>query len=84
MPTSQRQQGRYKTTLHHGVMAPTLFIIEETGCLPFSQEDAKLFFLVIARHDEKSALIQTFNLPFRQWEQTSFKAPFPPAAENTP
>lgn len=43
LSTSQRQ-GRYKTTLNRGVMAPKLLIIDEIGYLPFSQEEAKLFF----------------------------------------
>lgn len=43
LSTVQRQ-GRYKTTLHRGVMAPKLLIIDEIGYLPFSQEEAKLFF----------------------------------------
>ncbi|WP_250380004.1 ATP-binding protein, partial [Escherichia coli] len=41
------RQGRYKTTLQRGVMAPRLLIIDEIGYLPFSQEEAKRFFQVI-------------------------------------
>ncbi|SRG42862.1 transposase/IS protein [Shigella flexneri 2a] len=67
--TAQRQ-GRYKTTLQRGVMAPRLLIIDEIGYLPFSQEEAKLFFQVIAKRYEKSAMILTSNLPFGQWDQT--------------
>ena len=40
LSTAQRQ-GRYKTTLQRGVMAPRLLIIDEIGYLPFSQEEAK-------------------------------------------
>lgn len=69
LSTSQRQ-GRYKTTLNRGVMAPKLLIIDEIGYLPFSQEEAKLFFQVIAKRYEKSAMILTSNLPFGQWDQT--------------
>ena len=69
LSTSQRQ-GRYKTTLNRGVMAPKLLIIDEIGYLPFSQEEAKLFFRVIAKRYEKSAMILTSNLPFGQWDQT--------------
>ncbi|MGH4224280.1 ATP-binding protein, partial [Klebsiella pneumoniae] len=65
LSTAQRQ-GRYKTTLQRGVMAPRL----EIGYLPFSQEEAKLFFQVIAKRYEKSAMILTSNLPFGQWDQT--------------
>ena len=63
LSTSQRQ-GRYKTTLNRGVMAPKLLIIDEIGYLPFSQEEAKLFFQVISKRYETS------NLPFGQWDQT--------------
>lgn len=38
LSTSGRQ-GRYKTTLNRGVMAPKLLIIDEIGYLPFSQEE---------------------------------------------
>lgn len=69
LSTAQRQ-GRYKTTLHRGVMAPKLLIIDEIGYLPFSQEEARLFFQVIAKRYEKSAMILTSNLPFGQWDQT--------------
>lgn len=69
LSTAQRQ-GRYKTTLHRGVMAPKLLIIDEIGYLPFSQEEAKLFFQVIAKRYEKRAVILTSNLPFGQWDQT--------------
>ncbi|AJI93585.1 istB-like ATP binding family protein [Yersinia pestis] len=62
--------GPYKTTLQRGVMAPRLLIIDEIGYLPFSQEEAKLFFQVIAKRYEKSAMILTSNLPFGQWDQT--------------
>lgn len=47
--STAQQQERYKTTLHRGVMATKLLIIDETGYLPFSQEEAKLFFPVIAK-----------------------------------
>ena len=46
LSTAQRQ-GRYKTTLQRGVMAPRLLIIDEIGYLPFSQEEAKLGFAPI-------------------------------------
>ncbi|HDY0031249.1 ATP-binding protein, partial [Escherichia coli] len=38
LSTAQRQ-GRYKTTLQRGVMAPRLLIIDEIGYLPFGQWD---------------------------------------------
>ncbi|EOL9323910.1 IS21-like element helper ATPase IstB [Escherichia coli] len=71
LSTAQRQ-GRYKTTLQRGVMAPRLLIIDEIGYLPFSQEEAKLFFQVIAKRYEKSAMILTSNLPFSQEEAKLF------------
>ena len=66
---SQRQ-GRYKTTLIRGVMAPKQLILDEIGYLPFSQEEAKLFFLVIAKRYEKTVIILISSLPFGQWNQT--------------
>ena len=69
LSTAQRQ-GRYKTTLQRGAMAPRLLIIDAIGYLPFSQEEAKLIFQVIAQRYAKSAMILTSNLPFGQWDQT--------------
>lgn len=40
-------------------MAPKLLIIDEIGYLPFSLEEAKLFFQVIAKRYERSAMIPT-------------------------
>lgn len=40
-------------------MAPKLLIIDEIGYLPFSLEEAKLFFEVIAKRYERSAMIPT-------------------------
>ncbi|QKJ61518.1 IS21-like element helper ATPase IstB [Serratia fonticola] len=68
LSTVQRQ-GRYKNTLQRGVMTPRLLIIDEIGYLPFSQEEAKLFFQVVAKRYEKSATILTSNLPFGPWDQ---------------
>ncbi|WP_141222327.1 ATP-binding protein, partial [Escherichia coli] len=52
--------------LHHSHVVQ----IKGVGYLPFSQEEAKLFFQVIAKRYEKSAMILTSNLPFGQWDQT--------------
>ncbi len=68
--STAQHQDRYKTRLQRGVMALRVLIIDETGYLPFSQEEAKLFFQVIAKRYEKSAMILTSNLPFGQWDQT--------------
>ena len=68
LSTAQRQ-GRYKNTLHRGVLTPRLLIIDEIGYLPFSQEEAKLFFQVVAKRYEKSATILTSTLLFGQWDQ---------------
>lgn len=67
LSTAQRQD-RYKTTLHRGGMAPKLLIIDEIGYLPFSLEEVKLFFQIIAKRYEKRAMILTSNLPFGQWD----------------
>lgn len=70
LSTSQ-PQGRYKTIFNRGVIAPKLIIIDEIGYLPFSQEESRLLFQVIAKRYEKSAMILISNLPFGQWDQTS-------------
>lgn len=53
-----QRQGCYKTTLQRGVMAPCLLIIDEIGYLPSSQEEAKLFFPVIAKIHDSDAAVQ--------------------------
>ncbi|MDP1057469.1 ATP-binding protein, partial [Klebsiella pneumoniae] len=45
-------------------------IIDELGYLPFSQEEANLFFQVIDKRYDKIEMILTSNLPFGQWDQT--------------
>lgn len=49
-------------------MASKLLFIDEIGYLPFSQEEARLFFKVIAKRYEKSEMILTSNLPLGQWD----------------
>ncbi len=53
LSTAQRQ-GRYKTTLRRGVMAPRLLIIDEIGYLHVGRKKRKLFFQVIAKRFEKA------------------------------
>lgn len=53
-----QRQGCYKTTLQSGVMAPCLLIIDEIGYLPSSQEEAKLFFPIIAKIHDSDAAVQ--------------------------
>lgn len=65
-----QRQGRYRSAMQRLVTAPTLLIIDEIGYLPFSSEEAKLFFQVVANRYEKKATIFTSNLPFGQWDQT--------------
>lgn len=48
LSTVQRQE-RYKNSLHREVLTPKLLFIDEIGYLPFSQEEAKLFFQVVAK-----------------------------------
>jgi len=48
--------------------SPDLLICDEIGYLPLGQQGANLFFQVIsARHEQKSTIIITTNLPFAQW-----------------
>jgi len=48
-------------------MAPKLLIIDEIGYLPFTTQESKLLFEVIAKRYEKGSVILTSNLPFGQW-----------------
>ena len=68
LSTAQRQ-GRYKTTLQRGVMAPRLLIIDEIGYLPFSQEEAKLFFQVIAKPQRCWTVSYTTHMSFKSKEK---------------
>ena len=65
LSTAQRQ-GRYKTTLQRGVMAPRLLIIDEIGYLPMNRE-ASLFFRLLNRRYEKASIILTSNKGFADW-----------------
>ena len=64
-----KQENRLERQLQQLSYARVL-ILDEIGYLPFSKEEAKLFFQVIAKRYEKSAMILTSNLPFGQWDQT--------------
>ncbi|WP_347155777.1 IS21-like element helper ATPase IstB [Phocaeicola vulgatus] len=66
LSTAQRQ-GRYKTTLQRGVMAPRLLIIDEIGYLPMNREEASLFFRLLNRRYEKASIILTSNKGFADW-----------------
>lgn len=55
--------------MQRSVQAPKLMIIDEIGYLPFTPEEAKLFFQVVAARYETTATILTSNLPFGQWDQ---------------
>ncbi len=68
LSTAQRQ-GKYKQVMQRSVQAPRLLIIDEIGYLPFSAEEAKLLFDVVAKRYEKGSIILTSNLPFGQWGQ---------------
>ena len=48
--------------LKRNVLAPKLLIIDEIGYLPFSREEANLFFNVIAKRDGQGSIIVTSNL----------------------
>ena len=66
--TAQRQD-KYKIIMQRSVQSPRLLIIDEIGYLPFSAQEAKLLFEVIAKRYEKGSVILTSNLPFGQWGQ---------------
>ncbi len=68
LSTAQRQE-KYKQVMQRSVVAPRLLIIDEIGYLPFTAQEAKLLFDVIAKRYEKGSVILTSNLPFGQWGQ---------------
>jgi len=65
--TTAQRQDKYKQVMQRSVLAPRLLIIDEIGYLPFSAQESKLLFDVIAKRYEKGAVILTSNLPFGQW-----------------
>ncbi len=67
---SAHKQDKYKAVMQRSVMAPKVLIIDEIGYLPFTAEESKLLFDVVAKRYEKGSLILTSNLPFGQWGQT--------------
>jgi len=68
--TTAQRQDKYKSVIQRSVLAPKLLIIDEIGYLPFSAQEAKLLFEVVAKRYEKGSIILTSNLPFGQWGQT--------------
>jgi DNA replication protein DnaC len=68
LSTAQRQD-KYKSVMQRSVQSPKLLIIDEIGYLPFSAQESKLLFEVVAKRYEKGAIILTSNLPFGQWGQ---------------
>ncbi len=67
--TIAQRQDKYKSVMQRSVMAPRLLIIDEIGFLPFTAQESKLLFEVIAKRYEKGSVILTSNLPFGQWGQ---------------
>lgn len=61
------RQGKLDEVMKRIIAANRLLIIDEMGYLPFKQEQANLFFQVIAKKYEKGSIILTSNLPFGQW-----------------
>lgn len=68
LTTAQRQE-KYKQVMQRSVLAPKLLIIDEIGYLPFTAQESKVLFDVIAKRYEKGSIILTSNLPFGQWGQ---------------
>ncbi|SFF28350.1 IS21-like element helper ATPase IstB [Nitrosomonas sp. Nm166] len=63
-----KKQERLDTYLKRSVLSPKLLVIDEIGYLPFGrEEEANLFFNVIAKRYEQGSVIVTSNLPFSQW-----------------
>lgn len=64
------KQDRYAEVMKRAISHPRLLIIDEIGYLPMNQQQAHLFFQVIAKRYEKGAVVVTSNLSFGQWDQT--------------
>jgi DNA replication protein DnaC len=64
------RQERYAEVMRRAIAHPRLLIIDEIGYLPMEQQQAHLFFQVIAKRYEKGSIIVTSNLSFGQWDQT--------------
>lgn len=62
-----RSQGRLREYFNRAVLGPKLLVVDEIGYLPFGREEANLFFNVVAKRYERSAMVLTSNLPFAQW-----------------
>ena len=60
-------QNKLKSFFARSILGPKLLVIDEIGYLPFNREQANLFFQVIAKRYERSAIILTSNLPFTHW-----------------
>lgn len=68
--TTAQKQDKYKSVMQRSVIAPRVLIIDEIGYLPFSANESKILFDVVAKRYEKGSMILTSNLPFGQWGQT--------------
>lgn len=69
LETAMRQQ-RYKEVLDRTILRHRLLIIDEIGYLPLTQDQANIFFQVVAKRYERGAVIVTSNLSFGAWDQT--------------
>lgn len=56
--------------LRRAILDPRLSILDETGHLPLKEEQADLFFQVIAKRYDQGSVILTSNLSFGDWEET--------------
>jgi DNA replication protein DnaC len=68
MLATAKKQDKLKEVIQRNIVAPKLLIIDEVGYLPFTREQADLFFHVVANRYEKGAIVLTSNLPFGQWQ----------------
>lgn len=64
-----QRQGKYQEVLRRSVLGPSLLIVDEIGYLPLANDQANLFFQVIAKRYESGSVILTSNLSFGEWEQ---------------
>lgn len=60
-------EGQLEEKLAH-FAKPMLRIVDELGCLPFEPDAALLFFQLVSRRYERSALLVTSNRAIGEWD----------------
>jgi DNA replication protein DnaC len=61
-----RQQNRLERTLQQ-LAYPRVLLLDELGDLPLTREEARLFFRLLVRRDERASLVVTSHKSFADW-----------------